>query len=106
MAGALFIHERADVLRLFISEQAGIWERFGTDATEFVAAAVDDRIAVRAAPFGFHLHAAGKESCVMQIDVADFHFSNITSCRAHASTDTTDFGIVALHFRNRFVRLG
>jgi hypothetical protein len=42
----------------------------------------------------------------MHIDfIDDFQFPKITSCRAHAHKDTTDFGNVALHFCNAFVRM-
>lgn len=65
MTRAFFIHERADVLGLFVAEQACVGEGFGADAAEFVAAAVDDGVAVGAAAFSLDLDATRKESGVV-----------------------------------------
>lgn len=74
MARAFFLYETAHVLRLCFGEEARIRQWFGTDPTEFVAAAVDHGIAVGATAFGFGFDAAREHRCVVQIDLVKFKF--------------------------------
>ena len=58
MARAFFLHDTAHVLRLSFAEEAGVWQWFGADAAEFMAAAIHDEIAMRAEAVRFHFHTA------------------------------------------------
>lgn len=103
MALALFADQGAHRLRLLIGEQARCGQRLRAHAAEFMPPTIDDGVAVRTTALRLGPHTACEKSCVVQINLADFQFPNMTSYRAHAPTDTTDFRNVALHFGNRFI---
>ena len=72
MALTFFIDDRSDILRLGFGEKNGGRQWFGAHAAEFVAAAVDDGIAVGATAFGFGFDAAREDRRIVQIDVVQF----------------------------------
>ena len=65
MALALFFHDGANVLRLGGAKEAGVRQWFRANAAEFVAAAIDEGVAVGATAFCFCFNAAGEHRRVV-----------------------------------------